>query len=44
MSFDFMERISFPTRPTFLRRPSSEYVLAGVKVEAEDNDEDDEDF
>jgi hypothetical protein len=38
-----MERISLPTRPNFEGRVS-EYARAGVKVEAEDNEEDDEDF
>jgi ribonucleoside-diphosphate reductase subunit M2 len=42
--FDFMERISLPNKTNFFEGRVSEYARAGVKVEAEDNDEDDEDF
>jgi hypothetical protein len=39
-----MERISLPNKTNFFEGRVSEYARAGVKVEAEDNDEDDEDF
>jgi hypothetical protein len=41
--FDFMERISLLTRPTFEGRVS-EYARAGVNVDVVNDDEDDDDF